>query len=272
MITTLARRAAHVRVTVVPTLVQGVEAPAQIVAALQRAQALDGVDAVLLCRGGGSLEDLWAFNDERVVRAVAACELPLISGVGHETDVTLVDFAADLRAPTPTAAAEVLCASRDEWLSELSTLAQRLHRRTRHRLENLAQTLDRWSLLLAKPTRGVARQQSRLDSLRQRLSHAVARDRLAARTGTEALALRWRQSARTDLAQREHRLQILAQRLQALDPRQVLARGYAWVSDAQGKAIVSVTALIPGQAVRATWADGRADAHIDAITPDRRAP
>ena len=272
VITTLARRAAHVRVTVVPTLVQGVEAPAQIVAALQRAQALDGVDAVLLCRGGGSLEDLWAFNDERVVRAVAACELPLISGVGHETDVTLVDFAADLRAPTPTAAAEVLCASRDEWVSELSTLAQRLHRRMHHRMETLAQALDRRALLLAKPTQGVARHLPRLDNLRQRLSHAVARDHLAARTRTEAFGLRLRQAARTDLAQREYRQQVLAHHLRALDPRQVLARGYAWVSDAQGKAIVSVSALSPGQTVRATWADGQADARIDLITPGPSKP
>lgn len=138
VLTTLARRAPQLQVHVYPSLVQGPEAPPALVAALQAAGRDAQAKAVLLCRGGGSLEDLWSFNDERVVRAVAACPLPVLCGVGHETDVTLCDLAADLRAPTPTAAAELVCPATVDLLADLQTQAALLRRLIQRRLDGAA--------------------------------------------------------------------------------------------------------------------------------------
>jgi exodeoxyribonuclease VII large subunit len=146
VLTTLARRAPQVEVVLFPTLVQVADAPPAIVAALAAAHRCPGLDAVIVCRGGGSLEDLWAFNDERVVRAVAQAAVPVVSGVGHETDVTLVDLASDLRAATPTAAAELIAPARDDLLQALAQRASQMARRMAYRLENTQQRLDHWEI------------------------------------------------------------------------------------------------------------------------------
>ena len=181
VLSALQRRAPHVPVTVVPALVQGERAPGQLVAALQRAARVPGVQTVLLVRGGGAVEDLWAFNDERVVRTVAGLECPVICGVGHETDVTLCDFAADVRAPTPTAAAE-LCATplaqlRAHWQQQAQALAQGLDRWLRHRQQALDHMGQRHQGAVAQ---GLQRQRQRLD-LCQATLHAVHPQRVLQR-------------------------------------------------------------------------------------------
>jgi exodeoxyribonuclease VII large subunit len=223
VLTALRRRAPQVAVTVFPCLVQGAEAPAQVVAALGRAGAMTGIDTVLLVRGGGSLEDLWAFNDERVVRAVASSPLPVICGVGHETDITLADMAADLRAATPTAAAELAAPPQADLLAALDNLADHARRALRRRLE---------------------REQQRLDLIAHRLRAPAA-----------ALQLRRQQ------------LDALAGRLAAAHPRQVLARGFAWMQDADGATITRSAMLFPGQAVTATFADGSARLLTQQVMP-----
>ncbi|WP_083749114.1 exodeoxyribonuclease VII large subunit, partial [Pelomonas sp. KK5] len=162
VLTALERRAPHVEVVVYPSLVQGEQAPAALVQALAVANERAEVDALLLVRGGGSLEDLWAFNDERVVRAVGESALSVVCGVGHETDVTLCDLAADLRAPTPTAAAELASPSRRSQLELLDVLERGLTRQLRSRLDAQAQRLDRAGMRLARPSDTLARQQRRL--------------------------------------------------------------------------------------------------------------
>ena len=248
VLTTLQRRAPQVRVIVYPSAVQGAEAPDALVRALQLAGVRREVDAVLLVRGGGSLEDLWAFNDERVVRAVAACALPVVCGVGHETDVSLCDLAADLRAPTPTAAAELAAPAREDLLQALQLQADRLRRGAERALQTRAQRLDALALRIGQPARALRGQAQQLQQLAHRLQHASA----------------------LQLQARRLRLQGTAERLQAQDPTRVLQRGYAWIESADGRPVVSAHALSPGQTVRAVWADGHATAqieHVESLPP-----
>jgi exodeoxyribonuclease VII large subunit len=268
VLTTLARRAPQVRVVVYPSPVQGAEAPAALVRALALAAARNEVDLLILARGGGSLEDLWAFNDERVVRAVAASALPLVCGVGHETDFTLADLAADLRAPTPTAAAELAAPAQAVLRARLDTLAQRAMRQMSRRLEAQAQRLDARALQLARPAQGLALHQQRLDRLQSRLRAAVlallgARQRTATQWAT-----RLAQAQQQRRAQAQSRLAVLQARLDSLAPQRVLQRGYAWVADEAGRPIVSAHELQTGQSVRAVWHDGRASATVSSVERD----
>jgi exodeoxyribonuclease VII large subunit len=270
VLSSLARRAPHVELRIYPAPVQGAEAPPALVQALQRAGRRAEVETLLLVRGGGSLEDLWAFNDERVVRAVAACPLPVICGVGHETDVTLCDLAADLRAPTPTAAAEMAAAARDDELQRLRTDALALRRGLRRHLDVQAQRLDTVVLRLGRPARALALQQQALQRLAQRLQAALQRRQQAARQELPGWAGRLRRAAAGLLHEHDRVLRAQAQRLQALDPHRVLARGYAWVEAAQGRPVTSVAALQPGQTVVGVWSDGRADLSVAQVHPSRR--
>lgn len=248
VLTALARRAPHVRVRLYPTPVQGAAAPPAIAQALASANARraeDGCEVLILCRGGGSLEDLWAFNDERVVRAVAASALPVVTGVGHETDVTLADWAADLRAPTPTAAAELVTPTRAALLAELTTRSQRLQRAVQRRLETAAQGLDRARWRLGRPAQVLAREQQ---ALHQR--------HLGLARGLQA-----------QLAQAERGLAVQRARLAALDPRQVLARGYVWLQGRDGTPVMSAAQVQAGDALIAVWADGEADITVARTRP-----
>ncbi|WP_327571912.1 exodeoxyribonuclease VII large subunit [Roseateles sp.] len=267
VLTALARRAPHVEVVVYPSPVQGAEAPPALVQALRTANARAEVDVLLLVRGGGSLEDLWAFNDERVVRAVASSTLPVVCGVGHETDVSLCDLAADLRAPTPTAAAELAAPARDALLQQLAALERGLALRLDHRLQSLGQRLDRLALRLARPSDALARQRRRLELLAQRAAAAPGRRLELHRQRLEHLGPRQQRAAAELLRRHAVRLDGLQARLQALDPQHVLARGYAWLDDGRGGAITSVQALQPGADVRAVLVDGSAELRVLGVVP-----
>ena len=262
VLTAIARRAPQVRVVVYPSLVQGPDAPAQLVAAINLAAQRAEVDVLIVCRGGGSLEDLWAFNDENVVRAVAGCAIPVVSGVGHETDVTLTDLAADLRAPTPTAAAELATPLRSDALLRLQALQQALQRAAGRRLDNQAQRLDRLALQMGRPARLLAPQSARLDGLQMRLRQALrqAIDGPQRRQGD--LARRLAAAQRGQRQQQAERLARLALRLAAQDPQRVLARGYAWLADGSGRPVTQAAGLSPGARLSAQWADGRAAVQV----------
>jgi exodeoxyribonuclease VII large subunit len=263
VVTTLARRAPQVQVIVYPSLVQGPEAPAALLAALAAAAQRDEVDVLIVARGGGSIEDLWAFNDERVVRAVAAMPMPVISGVGHETDVTLTDFAADVRAPTPTAAAELAVPARDELLADLDDTARRLRTLLRHRLESQAQRLDRMALQLARPAQALARSRQRLQTLEHRLARSLARAVDPQPAALRRQLDRLRSAMARALVARAARLDTLQGRLEALDPTQVLRRGYAFVLDAQQRPVLSAREVTPGQALALQWHDGAVRARVE---------
>ena len=265
VLTALARRAPQLRVIVYPSLVQGSEAPAQLAAAIALASTRAEVDALIVCRGGGSLEDLWAFNDERVVRAICAASMPVVSGVGHETDVTLADFAADLRAPTPTAAAELVAPTREACLQMLQAYASLMSRRLLEVLDQNAQRLDRAALRLSRPAQGVRRQGERLSLLAHRLANHAPRELQAQRARLVQVQGDLHHGSAMQLAAARQRLDALAARLRALDPSQVLARGYAWLSDAAGRAVTSAQLLEVGQPLQAVLQDGVADVRVTQV-------
>ncbi|MGH2538874.1 MAG: exodeoxyribonuclease VII large subunit [Candidatus Promineifilaceae bacterium] len=236
LLNVLGRRWPLVSVLVAPTLVQGLEAPAQIVRALAWLDGRDDVDLIILARGGGSLEDLWAFNDERVARAIFACRRPVISGVGHETDLTIADLVADLRAPTPSAAAEMATPDRGDALAALAGLKEAL-------TAGIGALLARWREQLQGLDRelGHLSPRSRLDSGRQRL------DWLAGRLDAAGLLRLERVRGRLLLAQAG---------LQAVSPQATLARGYAIVRARDGQLVRSVGQVTPGMALDVTLGDG----------------
>ena len=174
VLSTLARRAPHIPIVIYPTLVQGSDAPVGIIAALKAAEKEQAVDVILLVRGGGSIEDLWAFNDEQLAYAIAGSSIPVVSGVGHETDFTIADFVADLRAPTPTGAAELAAPRRDQMLQELDAIMQALLQRINQRVEREAQTLDQLALRLSHALPNPDRMREQMTSWQQRLNQAWA--------------------------------------------------------------------------------------------------
>lgn len=265
VLSALARRAPQLRVVVYPTPVQGVDAPPAIAGALALAGARREVDLLVLCRGGGSLQDLWAFNDERVVRAVAASPLPIVCGVGHETDVTLADLAADLRAPTPTAAAELAAPSRDALQAELAGLARRVLRAGEHRLQAAQQALDRAGARLARPAERVTRERLRLAAQARALTHAGTALLERHRSAVRHDALRLLHAGELLRQRKHHAQQQLATRLAALDPQSIVARGYALVQAADGALVVDPRQIDAGATLRLTLQRGTADVEIAGV-------
>ena len=265
--TTLARRSPHVRVVVYPSLVQGIDAPAALCAAIRLAGERREVDVLVLCRGGGSLEDLWAFNEERVVRAVRGSPIHTVSGVGHETDVTLVDLAADLRAPTPTAAAELVAPATAAQGQRLRELELALVRRAHAALETQAQRIDRLALRIARPAEAVAHRAHALALLEQRLQSAPARAIATGRARADAAAGRLRHAIEIARSRIAARINAAALRLHAVDPQRVLARGYALLASADGTPVTSISGLVVGEAVSARLADGTAELTTRSVAP-----
>lgn len=284
----LARRAPCIEIVLYPAQVQGESAPAQLVRALDTASrraARDGIEALLLVRGGGSLEDLWAFNDETLARAIRRCAVPVISGVGHESDFTIADFAADHRATTPTMAAELVSAGYHAAAAELDGLHAALTRTLARRLDTAAQRLDRAALRLIHPRERLARAQDECQRLGQALRNGIARriEQHTSRTGTLALRLRaarprldeatarsgrlaerLQAAAARALAARDERLTSLAAQLAALSPSATLARGFSITRDAQGRIVRDATSLQAGAAIGIELARGRVRAEVRA--------
>jgi exodeoxyribonuclease VII large subunit len=284
VLTTLARRNPSIPVFVYPTPVQGAAAPAGIVRALARAGARRECEVLLLCRGGGGIEDLWPFNEESVARAIRACPLPVVSGVGHETDFSIADFAADRRAPTPTAAAEMVSPPREELLAAARALALRLTHRTMRELEMRAQSVDRSSQRLAHPAQRLLDQALRVEHLSVRLSQDAARvlKERAWRVGSLArrsqallprpaeLAALVRSHAQrlcaasvAVLERSSARVASLASNVALLSPAHVMERGYSVVRNAAGRIVADSASLQAGEGIEITFARGSAAARIE---------
>ena len=275
VVTALRRRVPHIPVVLIPALVQGTAAPQSMVTALRQMYALaegeapaDGettpvVDVILLVRGGGSMEDLWAFNDEQLARTIVQSPVPLVSGVGHETDFTIADFCADLRAPTPTAAAELVAQPREVWLGALDLLADRLESAVQRQIDLRHQRLDQAAQRLGRPSGLAAREQLRLARCAQRLRHGMLLnlERLALKN--KALEADFAQKTARHIALQSDRLERARLRLELLNPHLVLQRGYALLTDSHGHAVTSVGQARLGDALRATLADGVLDVTVD---------
>lgn len=262
--TALQRRVPHIPVVLAPSLVQGPEAPPTLVNALQQLGQLPHIDVILLVRGGGSMEDLWAFNDERLARAIVASPVPIVCGVGHETDFTIADFCADLRAPTPTAAAEMCALPQAELLSNLELWGGALQTVAHRHLDTQEQRLDRAQSRLGRPSEGLNTEKMQLLRLQQRLGQAVQSRNQRCHNELATLASALARGVQQTPAAARERLHRAALRLELLDPKLVLQRGFAWLSDSNGQAVSSVGQTSEGQALQATLSDGVVDLTVSA--------
>ena len=275
VVTALRRRVPHIPVVLIPAQVQGAAAPQSMVTALRQMYALaegeapaDGettpvVDVILLVRGGGSMEDLWAFNDEQLARTIVQSPVPLVSGVGHETDFTIADFCADLRAPTPTAAAELVAQPREVWLGALDLLADRLESAVQRQIDLRHQRLDQAAQRLGRPSGLAAREQLRLARCAQRLRHGMLLNLERLTLKHKALEADLPIKVTRQLMQQSDRLERARMQLELLNPHLVLQRGYALLTDSHGHAVTSVGQARLGDALRATLADGVLDVTVD---------
>lgn len=296
VLSALRRRAPHCGIVIYPAPVQGGGAGEKIAAALRVAAQRNECDVLVLCRGGGSIEDLWAFNHEAVARAIVACPMPVISGVGHETDFTIADFAADLRAPTPTAAAELATRPRTEWQAQVNACAEALRRAFGRGHAGRCQTLDWMARRLIDPRTNIDQLSRNLQTWQRRLSQANRVPVTAARHGLAQLTTRLAAKL-PDVSSQRLRLSIMAQRLSAqrhrsvlqqrqtiallsaqlelLNPQKTLERGYAIVTDADGTVLRSPHAFDAGQAIGLRLAEGSVQIRIgelQAIMPAQTAP
>ncbi|WP_236822686.1 exodeoxyribonuclease VII large subunit [Andreprevotia sp. IGB-42] len=289
VLTTLQRRMPALPVVLYPCAVQGAAAANEIAAAIAAASERREVDVLLVCRGGGSIEDLWSFNEEVVARAIAACTVPVVSGVGHETDVTIADFVADMRAATPTAAAELVSPNRQELQLRVDHLQGRLARALRRELQTRMQRLDGLQRRLRHPGETLQRRREQLQQARERMRRAL-RSRLDARGQQLArLGLRLAHNA-PDLPQKRQRLArqaerlaaasqaiaarrtqalaLLGARLAALNPSAVLSRGYALVERKDGHVVQAAAQLNPGDAITVRFADDAINAQVTGTPHD----
>lgn len=255
------RRAPHVELIIYPTLVQGAEAPATIVAALQAAYARNECELLLIVRGGGSIEDLWAFNDEVVARTLAGAPAPTIAGVGHETDTTIADYVADRRAATPTAAAELASAGWFAAAAEIDALDAVLRRIMQSALATRMQALDRLALRLVHPAQRLAAGHQRLALLAHRLQAALQR-RMAQQPRLERLGHRLRQAMAAQCAHRRQHLSRCAGTLVALSPLATLERGYSIVRGPDGTIVRTAAQLAAGDELQLQFARGKLAARV----------
>ena len=238
------RRNPGIRIILYPAKVQGEGAAESVAAGLAALDAL-GVDVIIVGRGGGSIEDLWAFNEETVARAIFSCHTPVISAVGHETDTTIADFVADLRAPTPSAAAELAVADVTAWLQALDEDALQLQRIMQRMIKDARSRLRECELRMryAKPQQRLMQQKQRLDEYEERLRRAM----------------------QSLLEQTRHQLALSEERLRRLSPYEKLESGYGCILTEDGRRIRSVLQVAPGEVVQIYLADGRMTARIQEV-------
>jgi len=283
VVSTLKRRAPEIPVIVYPAAVQGADSAAQIARAVQTASERAECDVLIVCRGGGSIEDLWSFNEESVARAIAACRIPVVSGVGHETDFTLADFAADVRAPTPTGAAELVSPNRAESLQSLRQAEGRLKEALRQRYYDASQKIDWLSRQIRHPRQKLDAQRVQAETLSRQLRHALQtvcrfqRQNVARqsellrhlRPDTRQADARLAQ-LQADLARGRQRImadkaQLLEKQaglLQAVSPQHILARGFSVVKNSRGQVIRDAALLKQGQKLHITFFEGEADVRV----------
>ena len=287
VVSTLKRRAPEIPLIIYPTVVQGAGSELQIAQAIQTASQRNEVDVLIVCRGGGSIEDLWAFNEEPVVRAIEACPIPVVSGVGHETDFTLADFVADVRAPTPTGAAELVSPNRLESLHKLAQAQSRLKNVLQQRYYDASQKVDWFARQIRHPQQKLNEQRNQLFSLSQSLRFAMQNNE---RFNQQRLSRQQQQLAhlRPDPSafnreisslqhvlkqnwqmlfnQRQQHLEKQAALLEAVSPQHILERGFSVVKNSRGQVIRSAALLKQGQKLHITFADGEADVRVTAET------
>ena len=284
VVTTLARRMPAIRIVLYPAPVQGEGAGERIAQAIRNASARAEADVLIVCRGGGSMEDLWAFNEEVVARAIADCSIPVISGIGHETDFTIADFVADARAPTPTAAAELASPNRAELLARLRMLYRQLKRSVDRLLEARMQQLDYLGKRLVHPGERVRNQVRNLAHLATRLKSAMARmldtalwrsadlvgrlratlpDLAATAARQRDLALRLKFGYARLLELHDVRLRRLGANLEHLNPQSVLERGYSIVAREDGRIVRAAAEVQIGERLRLAFARGAARARVE---------
>ena len=291
----LHRRDPSLPVVIYPTQVQGVDAPASIVRAIERANERAECDVLIVGRGGGSLEDLWCFNDERVARAIFASRIPIVSAVGHETDVTIADFVADLRAPTPSAAAELVSRNQVELLRQLQSQQQRLEMAMDYYLAQQQRAFTRLQHRLQQqhPQLRLARQQNTLQVLRRRLESAIQqrmrqatqqqerteqrlrliRPELRVEKSRQQLQLwqyRLQQAMQQQLNSHKQRFGHLAAQLEGVSPLATLARGFSVTTAADGQVVKKTKQLNPGDTLKTRLDDGWVESEVTAVTPVRK--
>ncbi|MDY5478490.1 MAG: exodeoxyribonuclease VII large subunit [Enterocloster clostridioformis] len=258
-----ARRNPYVQLILYPALVQGEQAKYSIAKGIETLDRM-GLDVLIVGRGGGSIEDLWAFNEEMVARAIFNCTTPVISAVGHETDVTIADYVADLRAPTPSAAAELAVFDYGQFVEQVNMYRQVLERSMERRLEKLHFRLDQCGmrLKLLSPERQLNDRRQRLADMESRLERMMEEELGASRLKLEDRKRRLEAQMAFGLTEGKHRLALLSGRLDGLSPLKKLGGGYGFVTDARGRAFTSIAQAEPGDIIRISVKDGRADARV----------
>ena len=277
VVSALQRRVPHIPVIVAPASVQGINAPSELLQSLKRLVSWQGpeakastnvpgqpmvIDVILMVRGGGSMEDLWAFNDEALVRAVASCPIPIISGVGHETDFTLTDFVADLRAPTPTAAAEMVAMEGAQLLADCQLLQNALSDALTTSLDRMSQRLDWIANRLGRPSNRLKDQTARLMRMHQSLQYGFKSQVQAQKQMLSRHAEHLPRLLQQKLQLQHQRNLNMGTRLGLLDPHLVLERGYAWLTDETGRALTHASDFQANQSVTASLADGQVNLQV----------
>ena len=247
VITTLKRRNKSLRIIIYPTPVQGKTAPQGIIDALRLANQRDEVDVLILCRGGGSIEDLWSFNDESVVREIYSSTLPIISAIGHQTDITISDFVADLRAPTPTAAAEIISNSYEELLGNLEYFKTNLSNIIQNKIEQLNQRIDFLEKGLVSPIQKIASQNDLIQALTNRIQITM----------------------RLRLEKYQEQIKSYKQNLSHLNPNEILSRGYSIILNQNKRIINNASAMSVSDKIKIKFHEGNAEASITKIKRDK---